>query len=135
MAWPAATFEYQTQACIPVDSLHYMPTNTSVEADQLSCPPNTRTVVPRLENGAMTLGVVEGAESLAQCRCDDGYYLPDGAAITTTSGCEACPEGAVCRGTYFPPIALVGYGKVRLIELVMEPRVVVEQYSHSSYYS
>ena len=49
-----------------------MPTNTSVEAEQLTCPPNTRTVVPRLEKGAMTLGVVEGAESLAQCRCDDG---------------------------------------------------------------
>ena len=59
----------------------------------------------------MTLGVVEGAESLAQCRCDDGHYLPDGAAITTTAGCEACPAGAVCRGTYFPPIAMVGYGK------------------------
>ena len=49
-----------------------MPTNTSIETDQLTCPPNTRTVVPRLEKGAMTLGVVEGAESLAQCRCDDG---------------------------------------------------------------
>jgi len=111
VACPAGTFEYQTQACIPVDSLHYMPTNTSVEADQLSCPPNTRTVVPRLENGAMTLGVVEGAEALVQCRCDDGYYLPDDQKITPTSGCKACPAGAVCRGTYFPPIAKVGYGK------------------------
>ena len=123
-----------------------MPTNTSVEADQLTCPPNTRTVVPRLEkDGAMTLGVVEGAESLAQCRCDhgsylpdvltrtrtltlaltptptltltrcdDGYYLPNDQTITTTAGCEACPPGAVCRGTYFPPIAMVGYGKVTL---------------------
>ena len=136
VACPAGTFEYQTQACIPVDSLHYMPTNTSVEADQLTCPPNTRTVVPRLENGAMTLGVVEGAESLAQCRCDDGYYLPDGAAITTTAGCAACPAGAVCRGTYFPPIALVGYGKVRLIELVVVAVVLLSsQYSHSPSYS
>ena len=52
--------------------------------------------------------------TLTLTRCDDGYYLPDGAAITTTSGCEACPAGAVCRGTYFPPIAMVGYGKVAI---------------------
>ena len=63
--------------------------------------------------------------TLTLTRCDDGYYLPDGAAITTTSGCSACPAGAVCRGTYFPPIALVGYGKVRLIELVTVAAVIV----------
>ena len=52
--------------------------------------------------------------TLTLTRCDDGYYLPNDQTITTTAGCEACPPGAVCRGTYFPPIAMVGYGKVTL---------------------
>ena len=56
-ACPAGTFEYRRQACIPVDSLHYMPTNTSVKSDQLACPPHARALTARLEkDGAMTLG-------------------------------------------------------------------------------
>ena len=49
-----------------------------------------------------------GAATAAQCLCQEGFFVDaDGA-------CAACPDGAICHGAHFPPVAKRGYGQLAL---------------------
>ena len=106
---PAGTFEHQNLICQPASSGHYIPNPGSTIDDQVACQPNSMVQIFFAVSDELTrLQLGTGAATAAQCLCQEGFFVDaDGA-------CAACPDGAICHGAHFPPVAKRGYGQLAL---------------------
>ena len=104
------TFEVGRQQCQPADSEHYIQHAMQDRTALSRCPENKEVLLPFVDSpSSMQLQKSTGASSIDQCVCKPGFFLRDGA--NSSEPCDPCPEGALCYGGPFQPIALRGYGQ------------------------
>ena len=66
------------------------------QAACMACPENTESIFKG----------VYGADDVAQCQCQAGYYIEE---QVTGVACDACPDGGVCTGATALPVPARGY--------------------------
>ena len=106
----SGTYEVDHTICRAAGSLFYVPLPAQNASGRIECPVNTEVAEIRTNRGAPKLVPLEGATSVAQCTCVQGFYLP---FSTSPVDCLPCPNGADCAGATLPPVALEGFAVVR----------------------
>jgi len=110
---PPGTYEsarFTDRICDFAAPEFYAPFPGMVESMRLPCPANSQYHL-NLDTDPPSVAAKEGATERWQCTCKEGFY-------NYSDTCIPCPQGAICYGEHYAPIARRGYGQLQLYSLV-----------------